>query len=62
MGIGAKESRLIDSAEQPVSHLTVPHLGRGPFVPGFGRKPDGANYYPSDMTRAEFETLLREAV
>jgi hypothetical protein len=26
-----------------------------PFVPGFGAKPAGANYYPSDMTKAEFE-------
>jgi hypothetical protein len=29
-----------------------------PFIPGFGRKPDGANYYPSDMTKAEFETAV----
>src|SRR5689334_16659535 len=29
-----------------------------PFVPGFGRKPDGANYYPTDMTKAEFETAV----
>lgn len=26
-----------------------------PFVPGIGPKPDGANYYPEDMTKAEFE-------
>ncbi len=26
-----------------------------PFVPGFGPKPQGANFYPSDMTKAEFE-------
>lgn len=26
-----------------------------PFVPGFGPKPPGANFYPADMTRAEFE-------
>ncbi|HET9775380.1 MAG TPA: hypothetical protein VFP77_02300 [Gemmatimonadaceae bacterium] len=26
-----------------------------PFVPGFGAKPAGANYYPSDMTKGEFE-------
>jgi len=26
-----------------------------PFVPGFGAKPAGANYYPTDMTKAEFE-------
>jgi hypothetical protein len=29
-----------------------------PFVAGFGRKPDGANYYPTDMTKAEFETAV----
>lgn len=29
-----------------------------PFVSGFGRKPDGANYYPSDVTKAEFETAV----
>lgn len=26
-----------------------------PFVPGFGPKPPGANFYPADMTRGEFE-------
>ena len=26
-----------------------------PFVPGFGRRPPGANYYPADMTKTEFE-------
>jgi hypothetical protein len=26
-----------------------------PFVPGVGPKPAGANYYPRDMTKAEFE-------
>lgn len=26
-----------------------------PFLPGFGEKPKGANYYPTDMTKAEFE-------
>ena len=26
-----------------------------PFLPGFGPKPDGANYYPSDMSKEEFE-------
>lgn len=25
-----------------------------PFVEGFGDKPDGANFYPQDMTKAEF--------
>lgn len=26
-----------------------------PFVPGFGSKPAGANFYPTDMTKEEFE-------
>lgn len=26
-----------------------------PFVPGFGEKPAGANFYPQDMTKEEFE-------
>jgi hypothetical protein len=26
-----------------------------PFVPGYGKRPPGANYYPGDMTKAEFE-------
>ena len=25
------------------------------FVPGFGEKPKGANFYPADMTKEEFE-------
>jgi hypothetical protein len=29
-----------------------------PFVQGVGPKPDGANYYPRDMTKAEFETAV----
>lgn len=26
-----------------------------PFLPGYGEKPAGANFYPDDMTKAEFE-------
>ena len=29
--------------------------GNEPFVPGAGPKPEGANLYPRDMTKAEFE-------
>ncbi len=29
--------------------------GNRPFVPGFGPKPPGANFYPSDMTKDQFE-------
>src|SRR6478735_4101076 len=27
-----------------------------PFVPGVGEKPEGANFYPTNMTKAEFES------
>jgi hypothetical protein len=29
--------------------------GNAPFIAGFGPKPQGANFYPRDMTREEFE-------
>ncbi len=29
--------------------------GNKPFVDGVGEKPKGANYYPADMTKEEFE-------
>lgn len=29
--------------------------GNKPFIPGFGEKPAGANFYPHDMTREEFD-------
>ncbi|HEX2206489.1 MAG TPA: hypothetical protein VHG93_02345 [Longimicrobium sp.] len=32
--------------------------GNAPFIPGVGPKPDGANVYPADMTRAEFEAQV----
>ena len=31
--------------------------GEKPFVPGFGEKPKGANFYPADMTNEEFEKI-----
>jgi hypothetical protein len=31
--------------------------GNRPFVEGYGPKPAGANFYPADMTDAEFEAL-----
>lgn len=30
-----------------------------PFVPGIGPKPPGAQYYPRDMTKAEFENAVK---
>ncbi len=32
-----------------------------PFLAGFGPKPKGANFYPDDMTREEFEAALEES-
>ncbi len=31
-----------------------------PFVEGYGKKPDGANFYPQDMTKEEFEAFASE--
>jgi len=31
--------------------------GNAPFIAGVDKKPMGANYYPEDMTKAEFESL-----
>ena len=31
-----------------------------PFVAGFGAKPEGANFYPPDMTREEFQRAAEE--
>src|SRR3954470_7737797 len=33
--------------------------GNAPFVPGVGPKPAGANFYPRDMTKAEFERAVQ---
>jgi hypothetical protein len=30
-----------------------------PFVAGFGKKPEGANFYPPDMTKAEFDSVAK---
>ncbi len=34
--------------------------GNKPFIPGFGEKPKGANFYPMDMDSAEFAALADE--
>jgi len=31
-----------------------------PFIDGAGAKPDGANFYPADMTKDEFEQFLKD--
>ena len=35
--------------------------GNEPFVEGVGPKPEGANFYPADMTKSEFENWESEA-
>ena len=35
--------------------------GDAPFVPGVGPKPLGANFYPADMTKEEFEKACSES-
>jgi hypothetical protein len=35
--------------------------GNKPFLPGYGDKPAGANFYPTDMTKEEFEALDDES-
>ncbi|MCY3942193.1 MAG: Zn-dependent hydrolase, partial [Gemmatimonadetes bacterium] len=34
--------------------------GDGPFVDGVGDKPEGANFYPADMTAEEFEAAAAD--
>ena len=35
--------------------------GNHPFVPGVGPRPDGAAFYPADVTKEEFETAAKAA-
>ncbi len=35
--------------------------GNAPFVEGIGEKPKGANYYPADITKEEFENFKDES-
>lgn len=53
---------LSDPAMRRFAELNVGPWDRladnAPFVPGVGPKPKGANFYPRDMTREEFERTL----
>ncbi|MBI4161302.1 MAG: Zn-dependent hydrolase [Acidobacteria bacterium] len=35
--------------------------GNAPFLPGVGPKPEGANFYPADMAKEEFEAAAGES-
>ncbi|HHH49899.1 MAG TPA: Zn-dependent hydrolase [Saprospiraceae bacterium] len=58
------KTQLLNSITDPdVKKFTVINYGpwdrldgNAPFVSGIGAKPAGANYYPKDMTKEEFET------
>lgn len=36
------------------------HENNTPFIPSYGPKPEGANFYPKDITKAEFEKLANK--
>ncbi|HBY64250.1 MAG TPA: hypothetical protein DEH78_30880, partial [Solibacterales bacterium] len=62
-----RERLKLDTTPLGRARLAYFHLNKGPwssldehraFVPGVpSRKPPGANFYPEDMTKAEFEAL-----
>ncbi len=62
---GSRDS-LLNSIEDPTTRklVTVNYgpwdrlAGNEPFLPGVGPKPSGANFYPPDMTKQEFEAAL----
>lgn len=64
---GDKSKLLSDVADPDVRRFIEINYGpwdrldnNKPFVRGAGAKPTGANFYPSDMTKAEFEKHLTE--
>ncbi|HET9011420.1 MAG TPA: M20/M25/M40 family metallo-hydrolase, partial [Gemmatimonadaceae bacterium] len=59
---GSRDSLLRNIPQADVRRLAEINVGpwdrlddNAPFVPGTGPKPKGANFYPRDMTREEFE-------
>ncbi len=50
-GLSEKEQQFVQINYGPWDRLN----GNEPFVEGVGEKPAGANFYPADMTEAEFE-------
>ena len=64
---GDKES-LLSSLEDPAAKLYAEinygpwdRIDGKPFLPGYGSKPEGAGFYPADMTAAEFEACTDPA-
>lgn len=59
---GDKNELLTDIAEEDIKEYVMINYGpwdrmngNKPFVEGIGEKPKGANFYPADMTKTEFE-------
>ena len=50
-------TRLVEINYGPWDRLA----GDEPFVPGFGPKPEGANFYPANMSKEEFESKILES-
>jgi hypothetical protein len=62
---GDRDSLMRSVADAPTRELLDINFGpwdrlddNVPFLPGVGPKPKGANFYPHDMTRAEFEQVV----
>jgi hypothetical protein len=62
---GDRDSLMRSISDAPTRELAEINFGpwdrldnNTPFVPGVGPKPAGANFYPHDMTRAEFERAV----
>ncbi|HEX6251046.1 MAG TPA: hypothetical protein VFZ56_06415 [Gemmatimonadaceae bacterium] len=65
---GNRDSLLSSISDQDTRRFVAINVGpwdrldnNAPFVAGVGPKPPGANFYPRDMTRAEFEAATRDS-
>lgn len=56
-GLSEKKQRFAEINYGPWDRLN----GNEPFLDGVGSKPEGANFYPADMTKEEFEKWDSEA-
>lgn len=66
--IGDRDNFLNNIADANTKRLATIHYGpwdrlnnNKPFIAGIGEKPKGANFYPADMTKEEFEALADDS-